>query len=75
MSNVLSLCAYRQRRQDRLSELAVLNSKRALYLSRIALAETPSEQQRWRSGLRRIDKLRAQYLGERRALERAGGRR
>lgn len=71
-ARVISLCAYRARRQDRLSELAVLNSKRALCLSKIALAETPDEQQHWRSGLRRIEKLLGQYRGERRAMERVG---
>lgn len=69
-----NFAAFKARAEERKSELAVLNSRRALYLSRLALAETPDEQQHWRSGLRRIEKLLGQYDGERRAMEREGGR-
>lgn len=69
MNNVVSLAAYRDRRNDRLSRLAYLNSKRAVCLSRIALAETPEEQRELCRKLGRIERLRSRYLAEKRAVE------
>lgn len=61
--------AFKARRNDRLSELAVLNSRRCVYLSRIALAETPEEQRELCRRLGRIERLRSRYLAEKRAVE------
>ena len=69
MGTLVSLAAYRDRRNDHLSALAVLNSKRAVCLSRIALAETPEEQRELCRKLGRIERLRSRYLAEKRAVE------
>lgn len=60
-ARLYNLAAFKARRDDRLSALAVLNSKRAVCLSRIALAETPEEQRELCRKLGRIERLRARY--------------
>lgn len=71
-ARLYNFAAFKARRDDRLSALAVLNSKRAVTLSRMALAETPEEQRELCRKLGRIERLRSRYLAEKRAVE--GGR-
>lgn len=61
MGQLVSLRAHRERRADRLSALAYLNSRHCLLLSRLALASTDAEIARLSRQLDRIGRLRGEY--------------